>query len=125
MSWESWIDRLVRQGREQGEFDNLPGWGKPIADLDRHRDEDWWVKEKLRREEVSFLPPTLQLRKDVEDALQGVAVAASEAAVREIVRHINVRIRKVNSRATAGPPSTLMPLDEERVVEKWRAQQSR
>jgi DnaJ family protein C protein 28 len=29
-SWESWIDEQIRQAQERGEFDGLPGKGKPL-----------------------------------------------------------------------------------------------
>jgi hypothetical protein len=29
MSWETWIDRQIRQGMDNGDFDNLPGHGRP------------------------------------------------------------------------------------------------
>lgn len=121
VSWESWIDRQIREGMERGEFDGLPGHGKPLRDVDRPRDEMWWVKDKLRREEASYLPPTLALRKQVEDARAAIAASVSEDEVRRIVADVNARIVEVNSRVTAGPPSTLAPLDPERTVERWRA----
>lgn len=121
VTWESWIDRQIREGMERGEFDGLPGHGKPLRDVDRPRDEMWWVKDKLRREEASYLPPTLALRKQVEDARAAIAASASEDEVRRIVADVNARIVEVNSRVTAGPPSTLAPLDPERTVERWRA----
>lgn len=32
--YESWIDRQIRQAQERGDFDNLPGHGRPLADDD-------------------------------------------------------------------------------------------
>ena len=120
MSWETWIDRQIREGMERGEFDGLPGHGQPIRDLDQPRDDLWWVRDKLRREDAQLLPPTLALRKEVEDARERIAAATAESEVRAIVADINERIVKVNSRATAGPPSTVVKLDEEHVVRQWR-----
>ncbi|MGK2948544.1 MAG: DUF1992 domain-containing protein [Acidimicrobiales bacterium] len=120
VSWETWIDRQIREGMERGDFDGLPGHGKPLRDLDRPRDELWWVRDKLRREEVSYLPPTLAIRKDVEDARAAIAAAATEAEVRQIVDELNERIRKVNREVTAGPPSTTVPLDVDEELERWR-----
>lgn len=120
VSWETWIDRQIRQGREQGAFDDLPGHGQPLRGLDRPRDELWWVKDKLRREGVSYLPPTLALRKDVEDARAAIVNATSEAVVRQILDEVNERIREVNRHSTAGPPSSLSPLPVEQVVDEWR-----
>jgi hypothetical protein len=121
VTWETWIDRQVRRGMEEGAFDDLPGHGKPIEGLDRPRDELWWVRDKLRREGVSYLPPTLALRKDVDDARDAIDAATRESEVRQIVTEINERIRAANRMATSGPPTNLMPLDEEATVERWRA----
>ena len=121
VSWETWIDRQIRLGMEQGAFDDLPGTGKPVRDLDQPRDELWWVRAKLRRENIEWLPPTLQVRKEFDAALEQMAVAGSEAEVREIVAAINARVRWVNSRVTAGPPSTVAPLDPEVEVAAWRS----
>lgn len=122
--WESWIEGQIRQAMERGEFDDLPGAGKPLPDIDRPHDEMWWVREKLRRENVSLLPPALALRKEVEDALGEVAKADTEAEVRRIVAAINARIVQVNSQTTSGPPSTTMPLDVERIVQAWRSRRA-
>jgi hypothetical protein len=123
VSWETWIDRQIREGMERGEFDDLPGHGRPIPDVDRPHDELWWVRSKLQREGVSYLPPTLALRKEVEDAQDAIAAAETEAEVRALVAEVNERIRAVNRQATSGPPSTLVPLDVERAVEQWRSAQ--
>jgi hypothetical protein len=29
-AWDSWVDRLINEARERGEFDDLPGHGKPL-----------------------------------------------------------------------------------------------
>jgi hypothetical protein len=122
ITWESWIERQIRQGVERGDFDGLAGHGRPIADLDQPHDDLRWVREKLRREKASFLPPTLAVRKELDDTRDRIAAADTEAEVRGLVAAINERIRLVNATATAGPPSTLVPLDVERVVERWRDQ---
>ena len=63
-------------GSSVASFENLPGKGKPLDGIgahgvDSHRDEDWWLKAKLRRERLSYLPPTLAIRKELEEALAG------------------------------------------------------
>ena len=121
VSWETWIDRQIREGMERGEFEDLPGHGKPISGLARSRDELWWVRDKLRREGVSYLPPALALRKEVEDVRAAIPDAPDEAAVRRLVADLNARIVAANSRVTSGPPSTLVTLDVEREVARWLA----
>jgi hypothetical protein len=116
----TWVERQIREATERGEFDNLPGAGQPIADLDKPHDELWWIKQKLRREQLTYLPPTIALRKEAEDALLAASQARSEAQVRRIVADINGKILDGNRKAASGPPLNLMPFDVERVVGTWR-----
>ena len=120
--WESAVEQQIRDGIARGEFADLPGKGKPLEGLGADHDEDWWLKAKLRAERLSYLPPTLRVRKELEEARAAIAEASKESVVRRIVADINERIRDVNRRGAAGPPSTVMPLDEEAVVADWKVQ---
>jgi hypothetical protein len=120
VTWESWVERKIRESMERGEFDNLPGLGEPIPDLAHPYDELWWLRKKLRAEDLSIEPPVLTLRKELHDTRARIAAAAGEEEVRRLVAAINERIVYVNSHITFGPPSDLVPLDVERVVEEWR-----
>ncbi len=119
-SYESLVDRQIREAAERGEFDDLPGAGKPLPDLDQRYDAMWWVKDKMRRERLSYLPPTLQLRKDVEDALDAAAKAASDQEARRILEAVNVKIREAIRRPPEGPPLDLAPIDIDRRLAELR-----
>jgi len=121
VSFETWIDKQIREAQERGEFDDLPGTGKPLPDIDRPRDELWWVRRKLKDEDISVLPPSMQVRNDLDEARKRIAATDDEATVRAIVTEINEKIREVNRTVVSGPPTTLAPLDIERTVERWRA----
>jgi hypothetical protein len=121
VTWESWVDRLVREARERGEFNDLAGAGRPLPGLDQGRDELWWVKDWLRREGLGVTPPTIAIRVDAERVLDAVSTMQSETAVRSALEALNERIRHVNRTTVSGPPSTMMPLDVERVVARWRS----
>jgi predicted metal-dependent hydrolase len=120
VSFESWIERQIREATDRGEFENLPGAGKPIPGRGEPYDELWWVKQKMQREQLSFLPPTLVLRKQAEDALDAAFRARSEQQVRRIVADINEKIAEAIRRPPSGPPLNLVPYDVERVVRQWR-----
>ncbi len=120
MTFETWIDRQIREAQDRGAFDHLSGAGKPLPDLDRPRDPEWWTKSLMAREGISDLPTTLRVRKELEDALGEIAAADDEGTVRAIITAINGRIRDTNRLASSGPPSNLMPLDEEHVVSTWQ-----
>jgi len=124
VSFETWIDKQIREAQERGEFDDLPGTGKPLPDIDRPRDELWWVRRKLKDEDISVLPPSMQVRNDLDEARKRIAATDDEATVRAIVAEINEKIREVNRSVVTGPPSTLFPLHVETVVERWRAERA-
>jgi hypothetical protein len=120
VSFESWIDRQIREATERGEFDDLPGKGKPIADVDKPYDEMWWIKRKMQREKLSYLPPTLALRKEAEDALEAATSARTEAELRRILTEVNDKIRAANRLPPIGPALNLAPFDIESLAVRWR-----
>ena len=116
---------LIRLAREEGAFDNLPGAGKPFADLDQGYDPDWWVKKLVQRENVSILPPALELLRKVEVEVERIWKLSDEGAVRERIAALNVEIARANARAGEGPPTRLAPLDVDTIVAEWRAARTR
>ena len=124
LHWESWIDRQVREADERGEFKDLPGAGKPIPDLDKPHDEMWWVKRKLRDEGLSYLPPSLALRKEASEARAAALHAPSEAEARRIIEDINETIREANRTGIRGPSLMLVPLNVDRILQEWRTAHS-
>jgi hypothetical protein len=123
-SWETWIDAQIRVAREQGAFDNLPGAGKPLPNLGQEYDPDWWVKQLVQREQVSILPPSLELLRKVEKELAAIEKLPDEAAVRFRVTALNAEIAKVNATVLEGPPTRLGALDADQVVARWRRTRS-
>ncbi|MDV5147620.1 DUF1992 domain-containing protein [Streptomyces sp. SBC-4] len=124
VSFESFVDKQIREASERGEFRSLPGFGKPLPDDSAPYDELWWIKGKMHREGASVLPPSLALRKEAEDAMEAVAAAVSERQVRRILGEINTKIAEALARPPAGPPLNLTLFDVEAAVERWKAERS-
>ncbi|MEV8334895.1 DUF1992 domain-containing protein [Streptomyces niveus] len=120
VDFETWVDRQVREAAERGAFDDLPGAGRPLPSDSAPYDELWWIKGKMEREGISHLPPTLSLRKEVEDALAAAHEAASEAQARRIIAAVNEKIRAAIARPPAGPPLNKKPFDVEEIAAEWR-----
>ena len=60
-----WVDFQVRQAMQRGDFDDLPGAGKPIRGLGLTHDPEWWVKSLIEREQLTGVgPPALALRRE-------------------------------------------------------------
>jgi len=117
---QTWVDVQIRRAMERGEFDNLPGTGKPIEGLGAEHDPEWWLKQLIERERIAVLPPALQLRKDdagLDDLLDGLA---SEDQVREQVEDFNARVIRARYTPVDGPPLITMPRDVEATVAGWR-----
>ncbi len=47
--FESHVDRLLREAMERGDFDDLPGKGKPIPGAGTKDDEYWWLRKWVKR----------------------------------------------------------------------------
>jgi DnaJ-like protein len=123
--YESWVERQVREAIERGEFNHLPGAGKPIPGLNGREDENWWIKEKLEHEDIrGVLPTSLALRKEVEELPATLDAEHHEHAVREIVGDLNRRIRESRLRREEGPMIIVQTVDVEATVAAWRARRS-
>ncbi|MFC7565187.1 DUF1992 domain-containing protein [Actinomadura namibiensis] len=120
VSFETWIDRQIREATERGEFDDLPGAGKPIPGACLPLEEMWWIKQKLRSENLTYVPPSLALRKEAERAREEAARARSEDEVRAILDQVNKKIVEAIRTPPPGPPLALVPFNVERAVEEWR-----
>jgi len=95
-----WLVRIaeekIREAMERGEFDDLPFKGEPIGiDSNPYVPEDLRLAYRLLQQN-GFLPPELELRKEVfslEDLLR--AAADGEERVR-IRRQLNERLLRLS-----------------------------
>jgi hypothetical protein len=44
------VEDKLAAAYQRGEFDNLPGFGKPDPVIDEPYDPNWWIRSKLARE---------------------------------------------------------------------------
>jgi hypothetical protein len=125
-SWyESHIDRQIREAQERGEFDDLPGAGKPLPGFGQQYDENWWLKNLIERENITgVLPATLALRRQLEDLPETLAKLQSEQAVRDTVAAVNEQVVRGIRGMLDGPTVPLHRVDVEEAVAAWRAARS-
>jgi len=116
---QTWVDLQVRQAMERGDFDDLPGAGKPIADLGEHHDPDWWIKKLVEREHVALLPPSVALRKEDAELDSTLDKLNVERDVRRHVEDFNQRVVAARYRLPEGPPLVTMPRDVDATVAAW------
>jgi hypothetical protein len=116
-----WVDLQIQQAMARGEFDNLPGQGKPIEGLGAQHDPDWWVKKLIEREHITgVLPPALQLRKDDAELDRQLDELHVESEVRREVEDFNARVIRARYTPVDGPPLVTQPRDVDETVAAWR-----
>lgn len=115
-----WVELQVQQAMRAGEFDNLPGRGKPIPDLDAPHDPDWWLKRLIEREHITgVLPPALALR--TEDARMDETLdhETTPEGVRRVVEDFNARIVDARRQLRGGPPVITRLRDADAEIAAW------
>jgi len=123
---EQYVEMAIQQAIRRGEFDNLPGSGKPLANLQNAYDPDWWIRHKIESEKITGLgPPALTLRTE-DAALDGrLHAAASEATVREILEDFNKRVISARRQLLGGPPVVTSTRDVVEELGAWRERRAR
>jgi hypothetical protein len=116
------VDRQIREAEARGEFKDLPGAGKPLPGIGRPLAEDWWLHQQTTRENLGLdaLPPALRLAREVEELPAALDRLPSEAAVREAVEALNVRIKRALIGPIEGPPLRLGLRDVDGEAAAWR-----
>jgi hypothetical protein len=124
--YESPVERAIREAQERGDFDNLPGAGKPLRNLGNPETEDpnWWVKGLLERENLDLtaaMPPALALRKEAETYPESLLDLHTEESVRAVLEDYNRRVRQDRLRPALGPlpPLIARTVDVDDLVRQW------
>lgn len=108
-------ERRIAEARAEGLFDNLPGHGKPIADLDRPRPPGWWAEQFVAKERHESARADVET--DVRRAMPGIWRCEDEPAVRSAVAEVNAKIADYNRVTSVAP---LARLDIGETLATWR-----
>jgi TusA-related sulfurtransferase len=112
------IEQRIRESMARGEFDDLPGRGKPLhLEDDSHIPEDLRLAYKVLKN-ANCLPPEVELRKDIrqmKDMLD--AIPDEKEKVRQI-RKINYKIMKLNAMGRGSPLFEESEIYYRKVVDK-------
>lgn len=117
----AYVENAIQQAIRRGEFDNLPGAGKPLEGLTGRYDPDWWIRRKIEREQLSGLgPPALTLRVEDTELDARLDRMHRESEVRETLEDFNRRVRDARLQLLGGPPVVTPTRDVEAEVRAWR-----
>ena len=126
MSFETWVEQQISRGLERGDFDNLPGAGKPQHLDPGPADEDaramWWALRILRNADVET--DEIRYRKRISALREHIAAAEEEPTLVALVREHNQYVRRLNTMGTNVIRSTFGPLDEAAELGRLRDRQA-
>jgi hypothetical protein len=124
--FESLLDRQIRAAEERGEFDDLPGAGKPLPSDSAPYRADWWVNRVVQQENAGAyaIPPVIALRKIADELTAGAVEYVSERDVRTAVADYNEQAVRARRLPQEGRAVLLPKLDADLVVQAWREARS-
>jgi hypothetical protein len=95
--FEKLVEDRIKKAQKRGEFDDLPGAGKPL-DLydDRHIPEDLRLAYKILRN-ADCLPPEIELKKEILRTEDLLADSQETAQRYGILKKLNFLILKLNT----------------------------
>ena len=89
-------EERIRDAIQRGEFDNLPGSGKPLnLEDDRHIPDDLRLAYKILKN-ADCLPPELELKKEIRKAEELLSSVADEGEKYRQLHKVNFLIMKLN-----------------------------
>ena len=116
----AYVETAIQQAIRRGDFDDLPGAGKPLPDLGGTHDPDWWIRRKIEREQLRGLgPPALMLRVEHAEMEERLDALRREQDVREALEDFNRRVIEARRQLLGGPPVVTPTRDVEAEVAAW------
>jgi len=101
--YEKIVEQRIREAVEKGEFDNLPGKGKPILlEDDSHVPEELRLAYKLLKN-ADCLPPELMEKKEILQMEDMLAAIPDEKERYKLIKKINFKIMKLNVMGKKSP----------------------
>ena len=117
----AFIEMAIQVAIRRGEFDDLPGAGKPLEGLGTHHDPDWWIRRKIETENLTGLgPPAILLRTEDRELNDQLDLLGRESDVRDVLDDFNRRVREARRQLQGGPPVVTSLRDVDAEVAAWR-----
>lgn len=116
----AFIETAIQVAIRRGDFDDLPGAGKPLEGLGTHHDPDWWIRRKIEQENLTGLgPPAILLRTEDRELDDQLDLLGREADVRAVLEDFNRRVVEARRQLQGGPPVVTEPRDIDAEVAAW------
>jgi hypothetical protein len=101
--YERIVEQRIKEAMEKGEFDDLPGKGKPLPlEDDSHVPEDFRLAYKLLKN-ADCLPPELLEKKEIFQMEDMLSAIPDEKERYKLIKKINFKIMKLNMMGRKSP----------------------
>jgi hypothetical protein len=101
--YERIVEQRIKEAMDKGEFDDLPGKGKPIPlEDDSNVPEDLRLAYKLLKN-ADCLPPELLEKKEIRQMEDMLATIPDEKERYKLIKKINFKIMKLNVMGKKSP----------------------
>ena len=115
---ERLAEERIRDAMQRGEFDNLPGRGKPLnLEDDRHIPDDLRLAYKVLKN-ADCLPPELELKKEIRKAEELLSSMKDEGEKYGQLQKLNFLIMKLNEMRKGSVQWEEKQLYYEKIVDK-------
>lgn len=115
------IESAIQQAIRAGDFDNLPGAGKPLRGLGGRMNPDWWIQQKIEDEKLGGLgPAALTLRSENAGLQNRLDKMHHENDVRDALNDFNQRVIGARRQLQGGPPVVTPTCDVNAEVADWK-----
>jgi hypothetical protein len=113
------VESRIREAMERGDFDDLPGAGKPLLP-----EEDGFVPEEMRMaykilKNAGYIPPEIELRRDINTTQSALATACGDdSARRKNIRKLQCLLLRLDETRRRQTNLLLQQEYYQRIVEK-------
>jgi hypothetical protein len=116
--YEKIVEQRIKEAMEKGEFDNLPGKGKPLLlEDDSHVPEDLRLAYKMLKN-ADCLPPELLEKKEILQMEDMLATIPDEKERYKLIKKINFKIMKLNLMGKKSPLLEEKQIYYKKLIEK-------
>lgn len=112
------VEKHIQRAQIDGEFDNLPGVGRPLK-----LDDDLHIPEELRPayrllKNAGFVPEEVLLRKQISDVKQLIATSTDVDIKSSTGKRLNALLTQLEIKRGAVSPLATDPVYKQKLVNK-------
>ena len=114
--FEKIIEQRIQKAQRKGDFENLPGRGKPLPKEDMNVPEDLRLAYKILKN-ADCIPPELEIKTEIRNTKELLSGMEETSEKYKVLKKLNLLILKLNSLRSGGvqfdvPQHYMDPLTE-------------